>query len=66
MPPKRVKKVMTMPINVIFGHLQVRVFLHYLSAHNLAVERDRACPCPPPRPPLALNAKGISSAMQSL
>ena len=24
MPPKRVKKVMTMPINVIFGHLQVR------------------------------------------
>jgi hypothetical protein len=24
MPPKRVKKVMTLPINVIFGHLQVR------------------------------------------
>ena len=24
MPPKRVKKVMTVPINVIFGHLQVR------------------------------------------
>ena len=24
MPPKRVKRVMTMPINVIFGHLQVR------------------------------------------
>jgi hypothetical protein len=23
MPPKRVKKVMTIPINVIFGHLQV-------------------------------------------
>lgn len=23
MPPKRVKKVMTVPINVIFGHLQV-------------------------------------------
>jgi small nuclear ribonucleoprotein E len=32
MPPKRVKRVMTVPINVIFGHLQVsyrrtRVFL---------------------------------------
>jgi hypothetical protein len=25
MPPKRVKKVMTLPINVIFSHLQVRV-----------------------------------------
>jgi hypothetical protein len=24
MPPKRVKKVMTLPINVIFSHLQVR------------------------------------------
>jgi hypothetical protein len=24
MPPKRVKKVMTIPINVIFSHLQVR------------------------------------------
>lgn len=32
MPPKRVKKVMTVPINVIFGHLQkktrVRVWLY--------------------------------------
>ncbi|KAG7349451.1 small nuclear ribonucleoprotein [Nitzschia inconspicua] len=32
MPPKRVKKVMTIPINVIFGHLQkktrVRVWLY--------------------------------------
>ena len=27
MPPKRVKKVMTMPINVIFGHLQVRTHM---------------------------------------
>ena len=27
MPPKRVKKVMTLPINVIFGHLQVRLLL---------------------------------------
>mmetsp|Transcript_24697 Transcript_24697/g.40415 ORF Transcript_24697/g.40415 Transcript_24697/m.40415 type:complete len:95 (-) Transcript_24697:93-377(-) len=32
MPPKRVKKVMTIPINVIFGHLQkktrVRIWLY--------------------------------------
>mmetsp|Transcript_60876 Transcript_60876/g.170633 ORF Transcript_60876/g.170633 Transcript_60876/m.170633 type:complete len:95 (-) Transcript_60876:20-304(-) len=32
MPPKRVKKVMTVPINVIFGHLQkktrVRIWLY--------------------------------------
>eukprot|EP00563_Minutocellus_polymorphus_P003257 CAMPEP_0181032422 /NCGR_PEP_ID=MMETSP1070-20121207/6735_1 /TAXON_ID=265543 /ORGANISM="Minutocellus polymorphus, Strain NH13" /LENGTH=86 /DNA_ID=CAMNT_0023109821 /DNA_START=96 /DNA_END=356 /DNA_ORIENTATION=+ len=32
MPPKRVKKVMTMPINVIFGHLQqkkrVKIWLY--------------------------------------
>eukprot|EP00537_Pseudo-nitzschia_pungens_P012712 CAMPEP_0172394512 /NCGR_PEP_ID=MMETSP1061-20121228/15546_1 /TAXON_ID=37318 /ORGANISM="Pseudo-nitzschia pungens, Strain cf. pungens" /LENGTH=89 /DNA_ID=CAMNT_0013125903 /DNA_START=94 /DNA_END=363 /DNA_ORIENTATION=+ len=32
MPPKRVKKVMTLPINVIFGHLQkktrVRIWLY--------------------------------------
>ena len=28
MPPKRVKKVMTLPINVIFSHLQVRQRLH--------------------------------------
>eukprot|EP00934_Nitzschia_sp_Nitz4_P002748 Nitzschia sp. Nitz4//scaffold13_size275219//145969//146353//NITZ4_000880-RA/size275219-augustus-gene-0.265-mRNA-1//-1//CDS//3329536032//2738//frame0 len=32
MPPKRVKKVMTVPINVIFGHLQkknrVRVWIY--------------------------------------
>jgi len=32
MPPKRVKKVMTVPINVIFGHLQkktrVRLWLY--------------------------------------
>jgi hypothetical protein len=27
MPPKTVKKVMTLPINVIFSHLQVRPFL---------------------------------------
>lgn len=26
MPPKRVKKVMTVPINVIFSHLQVRTY----------------------------------------
>jgi len=32
MPPKRVRKVMTLPINVIFGHLQkktrVRIWLY--------------------------------------
>jgi len=27
MPPKKVKKVMTAPINVIFGHLQVSMAL---------------------------------------
>lgn len=30
MPPKRVKKVMTLPINVIFSHLQVRFVVHTL------------------------------------
>ena len=27
MPPRKVKKVMTLPINVIFGHLQVRLYV---------------------------------------
>jgi hypothetical protein len=26
MPPRKVKKVMTLPINVIFGHLQVSLW----------------------------------------
>lgn len=37
MPPKRVKKVMTLPINVIFGHLQVS------SSHGLAPQNSVQC-----------------------
>lgn len=40
MPPKRVKKVMTMPINVIFGHLQnkSRVKIWLFEDTRMAIE----------------------------
>jgi hypothetical protein len=41
MAPKRVKKVMTIPINVIFGHLQVirffRLFVSFAKARILTI-----------------------------
>ena len=45
MPPKRVKKVMTVPINVIFGHLQVRfhpyirTFVFVNSHHSFLLQK---------------------------